>query len=103
MQFRKAKLVWSQMSPIRKSCLKSSTQKATDGMKYQCNSCKKWFAYSDIQVDHVEAIGKTSPRNLQEYIKHFILLNSDSLQILCKSICHNKKTKEDIIKIKEKK
>ena len=62
--------------------------------EYQCNSCKKWFAEKNINVDHVIPVGAL---NCAEDLPGFVnrlFVEVESLQILC-STCHDAKTKQE--------
>lgn len=101
--FRECRTTWSQTSPVRKECLRVATEFDRAGMKkYKCASCKSLFAYSEIDVDHIQAIGTTKPKDYYEFMKAFEALDSVNLQILCKGKCHKKKTNEDIKKMRNK-
>jgi len=62
--------------------------------EYQCNSCKKWFAEKNINVDHTIPVGAL---NCAEDLPGFVnrlFCEVDNLQILC-STCHDAKTKQE--------
>jgi 5-methylcytosine-specific restriction endonuclease McrA len=62
--------------------------------EYQCNSCKKWFAEKNINVDHTIPVGAL---NCAEDLPGFVnrlFCEVDNLQVLC-SGCHNIKTQKE--------
>lgn len=62
--------------------------------EYQCNSCKKWFAEKNINVDHIIPAGTlTCANDLPGFVER-LFCEVDNLQVLC-SGCHNIKTKKE--------
>lgn len=59
---------------------------------YKCNYCKKAFSSKEVQVDHIDAIGKFNG-DWNDYIER-MFCDIANLQVLCKE-CHKKKTKEN--------
>lgn len=89
---------WSRSSPDRKEILFNSRSPnwTSKYKRHFCSECTNEFAYSDIEVDHVIAICKSSKvQDLDSFLRWVIALNSKNLQVLCKD-CHHKKTKKDI-------
>lgn len=88
---------WSRTNPDRKECfMKAKLAKAEMEMqKWQCAHCKKGFALSEVECDHIFPVGNTRPQTREEFDTAFDLLHSNTLQILCKN-CHKIKTKEDL-------
>jgi len=98
--FSECRRCWSMSNESRKNALLKVKTKDSEGLeKYECAICKKNYARSDIQVDHVEAIGK-QPTCINSLITAIKALHSDNLQILC-SKCHKIKTKCDVADIKK--
>ena len=62
--------------------------------EYQCNSCKKWFAEKNINVDHIEPAGSLNCANDLPGFVERLFCEVDNLQVLC-SECHNIKTKNE--------
>lgn len=63
-------------------------------IKYQCNSCKGFFARKDRQMDHVEPVVELSGfTNWDDYIER-MLPWEDGWQCLCKG-CHKIKTTQE--------
>jgi 5-methylcytosine-specific restriction endonuclease McrA len=61
--------------------------------EYQCNSCKKWFAEKNINVDHIEPAGSLNcADDLAGFVER-LFCEVDNLQVLC-SGCHNIKTQK---------
>lgn len=59
--------------------------------EYQCNSCKKWYAEKNINVDHIVPAGTlTCSADLAGFIER-LFCEIDNLQVLCEK-CHDKKT-----------
>ena len=88
---------WSRNNPERRECIKRAYIEGTDPKKWQCAICKNGFAMSEIQVDHVDAIERTVPTNIIDFIFSLERLHSDKLQVLCRA-CHKLKTKDDMMK-----
>ena len=62
--------------------------------EYQCNSCKKWFAEKNINVDHIIPAGTlTCANDLPGFVER-LFCEVDGLQVLC-SGCHNIKTQKE--------
>jgi len=62
--------------------------------EYQCNSCKKWFAEKNINVDHIDPAGSLNCANDLPGFVERLFCETDNLQVLC-STCHNKKTVDE--------
>jgi len=62
--------------------------------EYQCNSCKKWFAEKNINVDHIEPAGSLNCANDLPGFVERLFCEVDNLQVLC-SGCHNIKTQNE--------
>jgi 5-methylcytosine-specific restriction endonuclease McrA len=62
--------------------------------EYQCNSCKKWFADKNINVDHKIPAGSLNCANDLPGFVERLFVEVEGLQILC-SICHDKKTAKE--------
>ena len=62
--------------------------------EYQCNSCKKWFAEKNINVDHIIPAGSLSCANDLPGFVERLFVEVDGLQVLC-SGCHNIKTQKE--------
>lgn len=62
--------------------------------EYQCNSCKKWFAEKNINVDHVLPAGSLNCANDLPGFVERLFCEVDNLQVLC-SGCHNVKTQNE--------
>lgn len=59
--------------------------------EYQCNACKKWFKKSDVEVDHIVAVGSLkSAADLPAFVMR-LFVGTEGLQVLCKP-CHREKT-----------
>jgi 5-methylcytosine-specific restriction endonuclease McrA len=66
--------------------------------EYQCNSCKKWFAEKNINVDHVLPAGSLNCANDLPGFVERLFCETDNLQVLCIQ-CHDIKSKEDKLKL----
>ena len=62
--------------------------------EYQCNSCKKWFAEKNINVDHIDPAGSLNCANDFPGFVERLFCETDNLQVLCSS-CHNTKTQNE--------
>jgi len=62
--------------------------------EYQCNSCKKWFAEKNINVDHIHPAGSLNCANDLPGFVERLFCEVDNLQVLC-SGCHNIKTQNE--------
>jgi 5-methylcytosine-specific restriction endonuclease McrA len=62
--------------------------------EYQCNSCKKWFADKNINVDHIHPAGSLNCANDLPGFVERLFCEVDNLQCLCVS-CHNVKTQNE--------
>ena len=62
---------------------------------YKCNACNKDFPASSVQVDHIDPVVNPQQgfQDWDTYIER-LYINSDGLQVLCKS-CHKKKTTKE--------
>ena len=62
--------------------------------EYQCNSCKKWFAEKNINVDHIQPAGSLNcAADLPGFVER-LFCEIDNLQVLCTN-CHDVKTKKE--------
>jgi 5-methylcytosine-specific restriction endonuclease McrA len=62
--------------------------------EYQCNSCKKWFAEKNINVDHIQPAGSLNcAADLPGFVER-LFCEIDNLQVLCTN-CHDVKTKNE--------
>ena len=60
--------------------------------EYECASCGGWFMEKEIEVDHIiEAGSLKKGEDLKDFIER-LFCEKEGLQILCKSVCHKKKT-----------
>ena len=68
--------------------------------EYQCACCKGWFADKETQVDHITPVGSLKgPEDLAGVVSR-MFCEKDGLQVLCDQ-CHDKKTKQDLIAIRQ--
>jgi hypothetical protein len=63
--------------------------------QYRCAECENIFRRKDIDVDHIDAVGRF--KDFDTYIER-LFCDSNKLAILCKT-CHKLKTKSDIKKL----
>lgn len=103
--------VWTRYSPERKEALyqakRTKKQKNKNGetskrpdVSWICASCKEQFKGAQVQVDHIEPVGKTpifppAPEDTSWstwLLRLFCVV--DNLQVLCKE-CHQIKTKKE--------
>lgn len=92
---------WSMNNEERKKCFKNAQKEMKECdkkmPKWQCNICHDFFSRSEVQCDHIIAVGDTIAETKEDFIAIFDKLHCshDFLQILCIN-CHNLKTKQDI-------
>jgi len=70
--------------------------------EYQCNSCKNWFPATEVQVDHIEAVGSLQCCDDLAGVVNRLFCEEEGLQVLC-STCHGVKSVGDILLIKQTK
>ena len=62
--------------------------------EYQCNSCKKWYAAKDVNVDHIIPAGELNcATDLPGFVER-LFCEVDNLQVLC-SGCHDAKSNSE--------
>lgn len=62
--------------------------------EFQCNLCKKWFARTDVTVDHIKPAGSLNElADLPEFVKT-LFCELDNLQVAC-TACHKTKTDKE--------
>ena len=62
--------------------------------EYQCNSCKKWYAAKDVNVDHIIPAGELNcATDLPGFVER-LFCEVDNLQVLCSS-CHDVKSNSE--------
>lgn len=62
--------------------------------EYQCNLCKGWFKYEQIQVDHINPCGElTDYSHLPGFVER-LFTEVEGLQTLCNN-CHCVKTADE--------
>jgi 5-methylcytosine-specific restriction endonuclease McrA len=66
--------------------------------EYQCNSCKKWFADKNINVDHIQPAGSLNCANDLPGFVERLFCEVDNLQVLCIQ-CHDTKSKDDKLRL----
>lgn len=66
-------------------------------VSYRCNLCKDLFSAKQINVDHIEPIGRGVLGSIEDTHLYYTLVycSEDNLQILCKDKCHKEKTKRE--------
>jgi 5-methylcytosine-specific restriction endonuclease McrA len=64
-------------------------------VRYTCAQCGKKFSRKQCEVDHIEPIANLDGyTTLDEYAKR-LFCKKDNLQVLCKKVCHKKKSSEE--------
>ncbi len=92
----------SRFWPPIQECKKLGRRKSLSNNKrlkweFQCSECKNWFPEKEIAVDHILEAGSLScAEDLPGFVNRLFVEVKD-LQLLCKNICHAKKTKEYLI------
>lgn len=69
--------------------------------KFRCAHCTGEFLKTQIQVDHIEAIGPRPPAQTWDSYLDRKFVPVQKLQVLCLT-CHKVKTKEDVRKMRGK-
>lgn len=92
--FRK---VWWMYSPERKKALERACrpyegENKRQKKEYQCEKCQEWFKQSEVDVDHIEPIGKLSDYDALAGVIERLFCESEGLRILCKP-CHKQRRK----------
>jgi hypothetical protein len=63
--------------------------------EFQCNSCKKWFKRTEVDIDHIQELGELRKyEDIVPFIQKLTEEDVSKYQILCKKPCHLKKTLE---------
>lgn len=83
---------------LAKRAYKGSNKKQR--FEYRCNICKEYFSDKEISVDHILPAGKlTGAEDLPGFVTR-LFCKTEDLQCLCDK-CHNTKTQEERVKLKE--
>jgi 5-methylcytosine-specific restriction endonuclease McrA len=90
--FKMCRREWSSHHPGRKEVLANAKIKKDGLDTFKCAYCTDFYAYSHIQVDHIEPIANTKPETHEDLLICLNRLHTVRLQILCKP-CHKVKTK----------
>lgn len=70
--------------------------------EYLCNICGNYYPDKEIQIDHINPVGSLQcGDDLKEFVDR-LFCEEDGLQSICTN-CHNSKTQEDLILIKQRK
>jgi 5-methylcytosine-specific restriction endonuclease McrA len=87
---------WSRNNPERKKAMDDVKFKLDGLDKWKCENCSQLFAKSEMDVDHIYAIGNSTPVTLEEFQECISKLHVESFlfDVLCKP-CHKMKTKEE--------
>lgn len=70
--------------------------------EYLCNSCKAYFPEKEISIDHIIPAGSLNKAEDLQYFVERLFVEINGLQTLCNE-CHNVKTLQDKINIKNSK
>lgn len=62
--------------------------------EYQCNICKGWYKYEQIQVDHIEPCGELRTYDDLPAFVEKLFVEVNGLQCACNN-CHSLKTKDE--------
>ena len=87
---------WSQYSIARRECLADARIKMPWTYLYTCKKCRGVFQKNEVQVDHINPLGVSNPRDIEEYclIVTKLYCSKNMLQVLCKP-CHKIKTQRE--------
>lgn len=95
---------WKPMIKALKDASRPSRNKKNPRQKieYQCAVCKKWFARTQVQIDHIIPCGQLRGyEDVVPFIKNLTQEDSKSYQVLCRPH-HLVKTKQEKLDRKEK-
>ena len=68
--------------------------------EYQCAECMNYFPDKKVNVDHIQPAGSLRCANDLPGFVERLFVEVEGLQLLCVN-CHDRKTKEDKLKLKE--
>lgn len=70
--------------------------------EFQCNTCKKWFKRTGVQIDHILECGSLSCYDdIVPFLKRLTREEKEAYQVLCRP-CHKVKTSAYLKNKKEK-
>lgn len=59
--------------------------------EYKCAKCKKYYLQKDVEVDHIEPVGKLNDwKDIEEFVRR-LFVAKQKLRVLCKN-CHRSAT-----------
>lgn len=90
--------LWNWWGPRKLARLAAETSPG----RFLCAHCRVDFPKSQVQVDHIEAIGPQPPAQTWDTYLDRKFVPITKLQILCLS-CHKVKTRSDVKKMRGKK
>ena len=81
--------LWMWYSPERREALAAAR---INKAEWRCAECGKGFKQKDVAVDHVVPCGSLKGlEDLEGFVRR-LLVKAAGLQVLCKELCHQKKT-----------
>lgn len=92
---RRSSRYWKPISVCRmKARRKYEGSNKRQKYEYLCNSCKKWFPATSVNVDHIIPVGALNGYNDLSGFVERLFVEVEGLQVLC-DYCHNAKTMEE--------
>lgn len=95
---RRAFARWPPSIEIREDAIHPTIKGPRGGKQYTCACCGKTFGITKIAVDHISSViplDKTIDDLSWDEIVARMFCDKSNLQVLCKDVCHKKKTAEE--------
>lgn len=95
---RKAFARWPVAGEVREEAIHPTIKGPRGGKQYICSDCKNTFGITKIAVDHIDTViplDKTIEDMTLDEVVERMFCEKSNLQVLCKEICHKKKTAEE--------
>lgn len=83
--------MWSRY-PNKYQCLKNAR---VGRNQYLCAGCSKIFPSKKVAVDHIVPCGTLNSFETMKIFASNLFCSLDNLQVLCKDVCHYKKTMQE--------
>ena len=95
---RRAFARWPAAAEVREDSIHPTIKGPRGGKQYTCSECGKTFGVTKIAVDHLEPViplDKTVEEMSWDEVVERMFCDKANLQVLCKEVCHKKKTSEE--------